>query len=153
MIGSHLQTVTELEIDKFVAYIWSQVMQQIYTPIKDQIVQYTNQGDIDQIRGLRSLIDAIKGWELGPDALTFKNTDTIESMVEVNGNTLYSYLKYGLNYIKLIRNALSYYVTKSLIDENGNITNYTNDNEIVQIVVPTDEIDLTVSLDSVLLTD
>ena len=153
MIGSHLQTVTELEIDKFVAYIWSQVMQQIYTPIKDQIVQYTKQGDIDQIRGLRSLIDAIKGWELGPDALTFKNTDTIESMVEVNGNTLYSYLKYGLNYIKLIRNALSYYVTKSLIDENGNITNYTNDNEIVQIVVPTDEIDLTVSLDSVLLTD
>ena len=99
------------------------------------------------------LIDAIKGWELGPDSLTFKDTDTITSMSEVNGNTLYDYLKYGLNYIKLIRNVLAYYVTKSLIDENGNITNYTNDNEIVQIVVPVDEIDLTVSLDSVLLTE
>jgi hypothetical protein len=58
-----------------------------------------------------------------------------------------------LNYIKLVRNVLAYYITKNLIDENGNITKYTNDNEIVQIVVPTDEIDLTVSLDSVLLTD
>jgi hypothetical protein len=153
MISNHLETVTDLEIDRFVAYIWSQVMQQIYTPIADQIDTATAQGDIETVRSLRALIDAIKGWELGPDSLTFKDTDTITSMSEVNGNTLYDYLKYGLNYIKLIRNVLAYYVTKSLIDENGNITNYTNDNEIVQVVVPVDEIDLTVSLDSVLLTE
>lgn len=153
MISNHLETVTDLEIDRFVAYIWAQVMQQIYTPIADQIKAYTAQGDIETVRGLRALIDAIKGWELGPDSLTFKDTDTIASMSEINGSTLYDYLKYGLNYIKLIRNVLAYYVTKSLIDENGNITNYTNDNEIVQIVVPVDEIDLTVSLDSVLLTE
>jgi hypothetical protein len=153
MISNHLETVTDLEIDRFVAYIWSQVMQQIYTPIADQIDTATAQGDIETVRSLRALIDAIKGWELGPDSLTFNDTDTITSMSEVNGNTLYDYLKYGLNYIKLIRNVLAYYVTKSLIDENGNITNYTNDNEIVQIVVPVDEIDLTVSLDSVLLTE
>ena len=153
MISNHLETVTDLEIDRFVAYIWAQVMQQIYTPIADQIKSYTAQGDIETVRGLRALIDAIKGWELGPDSLTFKDTDTIASMSEINGSTLYDYLKYGLNYIKLIRNVLAYYVTKSLIDENGNITNYTNDNEIVQIVVPVDEIDLTVSLDSVLLTE
>jgi hypothetical protein len=128
-------------------------MQQIYTPIADQIDTATAQGDIETVRSLRALIDAIKGWELGPDSLTFKDTETITSMSEVNGNTLYDYLKYGLNYIKLIRNVLAYYVTKSLIDDNGNITNYTNDNEIVQIVVPVDEIDLTVSLDSVLLTE
>jgi hypothetical protein len=90
---------------------------------------------------------------MGPDALSFKDTEHIISMTEINGSTLYDYLKYGLNYIKLVRNVLAYYVTKSLIDENGNITNYTNDNEIVQIVVPVDEIDLTVSLDSVLLTE
>lgn len=153
MISNHLETVTDLEIDRFVAYIWAQVMQQIYTPIADQIKSYTAQGDIETVRGLRALIDSIKGWELGPDSLTFKDTDTIASMSEINGSTLYDYLKYGLNYIKLIRNVLAYYVTKSLIDENGNITNYTNDNEIVQIVVPVDEIDLTVSLDSVLLTE
>lgn len=153
MISGHLESVTDMEIDKFVAYIWSQVMQQVYTPISDQIKKASSQGDIDTVRRLRELIDAIKGWEMGPDALSFKDTEHIISMSEINGSTLYDYLKYGLNYIKLVRNVLAYYVTKSLIDENGNITNYTNDNEIVQIVVPVDEIDLTVSLDSVLLTE
>lgn len=153
MISNHIEKVTDLEIDRFVAYIWSQVMQQIYTPIAKNIESATVQGDIETVRSLRALIDAIKGWELGPDSLTFKDTDTITSMSEINGNALYDYLKYGLNYIKLVRNVLSYYVTKSLIDDNGNITNYTNDNEIVQIVVPVDEINLTVSLDSVLLTE
>ena len=153
MISNHIEKVTDLEIDRFVAYIWSQVMQQIYTPIAKNIENATVQGDIETVRSLRALIDAIKGWELGPDSLTFKDTDTITSMSEINGNVLYDYLKYGLNYIKLVRNVLSYYVTKSLIDDNGNITNYTNDNEIVQIVVPVDEINLTVSLDSVLLTE
>jgi hypothetical protein len=102
---------------------------------------------------LNDLIDAIKGWELGVDSVTFKDTDTIVSMSEVQGSTLFDYIKYGLNYVKLVRNVLSYYVTKNLIDENGNITKYTNDNEIVQIVVPVEDIDLTVSLDSVLLTE
>ncbi len=153
MISNKVQTITDMDIDKFVAYIWSQLMQQIYTPIITEIKQYTSQGDIDKVRALNAMIDAIKGWELGPDSLTFKDTDTIASMVEINGSTLYDYMKYGLNYIKLVRNVLSYYVTKSLIDENGNITQYTNDNEIVQIIVPVDEINLTVSLDSVLLTE
>lgn len=153
MIANHIDTVTDMDIDKFVAYIWSQVMQQIYTPISAQLKAARNRGDIDAAKALNSLITAIKGWNLGPDSVTFKDTDTIVSMTEVNGSTLYDYLKYGLNYIKLVRNVLSYYVTKSLIDENGNITKYTNDNEIVQIVVPVDEIDVKVSLDSVLLTE
>ena len=152
-IAGHSESVTDMEIDKFVAYIWSQVMQQIYTPITDALNSARNKGEIETAKALNSLINAIKGWELGPDAVSFKNTDTIVSMTEVNGSVLYDYLKYGLNYIKLVRNVLAYYVTKSLIDENGNITNYTNDNEIVQIVVPVDEIDLKVSLDSVLLTE
>lgn len=152
-IADNFESVTDMEIDKFVAYIWSQVMQQIYTPITDALNAARNKGEIETAKALNSLINAIKGWELGPDAVSFKNTDTIVSMTEVNGSVLYDYLKYGLNYIKLVRNVLAYYVTNSLIDENGNITNYTNDNEIVQIVVPVDEIDLKVSLDSVLLTE
>ena len=153
MIADHLDSVTDREIDGFVAYIWDQVMQQIYTPIQNKINASRADGDISTAVKLNDLIDAIKGWELGVDSVSFKDTDTIVSMSETQGSTLFDYLKYGLNYIKLVRNVLSYYVTKNLIDENGNITNYTNDNEIVQVIVPVEDIDLTVSLDSVLLTE
>jgi hypothetical protein len=74
-------------------------------------------------------------------------------MREVEGNSLYDYIEYILEYIKLVRNALKYYVSKNLIDDAGNITNYSNDNEIVQITIPTDKIDLAVSVESVLLTE
>ena len=152
-IAGNYDLITDMDVDKFVSYIWDQVMQQIYTPIHDQVVAYSKAGNLPKAEELNNVIQTIKGWELGPDSVTFKDTDTINSMSEVNGSVLYDYIKYGLNYIKLVRNVLAYYITKNLIDENGNITKYTNDNEIVQIVVPTDEIDLTVSLDSVLLTD
>ena len=152
-IAGNYDRITDMDVDKFVSYIWDQVMQQIYTPIHDQVVAASKNGQLSKAETLNSVIQAIKGWELGPDSVTFKDTDTINSMSEVDGSVLYDYIKYGLNYIKLVRNVLAYYITKNLIDENGNITKYTNDNEIVQIVVPTDEIDLTVSLDSVLLTD
>lgn len=152
-IAGNYDRITDMDVDKFVSYIWDQVMQQIYTPIHDQVVAYSKAGNLPKAEELNNVIQTIKGWELGPDSVTFKDTDTINSMSEVNGSVLYDYIKYGLNYIKLVRNVLAYYITKNLIDENGNITKYTNDNEIVQIVVPTDEIDLTVSLDSVLLTD
>jgi hypothetical protein len=152
-IAGNYDRITDMDVDKFVSYIWDQVMQQIYTPIHDQVVAASKNGQLSKAETLNSVIQTIKGWELGPDSVTFKDTDTINSMSEVDGSVLYDYIKYGLNYIKLVRNVLAYYITKNLIDENGNITKYTNDNEIVQIVVPTDEIDLTVSLDSVLLTD
>lgn len=152
-IAGNYDRITDMDVDKFVAYIWDQVMQQIYTPIHDEIVAASKNGQLSKAETLNSVIQAIKGWELGPDSVTFKDTDTINSMSEIEGSVLYDYIKYGLNYIKLVRNVLAYYITKNLIDENGNITKYTNDNEIVQIVVPSDEIDLTVSLDSVLLTD
>lgn len=152
-IANAYDRITDMDVDKFVSYIWDQVMQQIYTPIHDKVVAYSKAGNLPKAEELNNVIQTIKGWELGPDSVTFKDTDTINSMSEVNGSVLYDYIKYGLNYIKLVRNVLAYYITKNLIDENGNITKYTNDNEIVQIVVPTDEIDLTVSLDSVLLTD
>lgn len=153
MIADHMTSVTDREIDQFVAYIWDQVMQQVYAPIYRSMLEARSKGAVKLAKQLYDVINAVKGWELGADGVTFKDTDTIVSMFEDNGRTLFDYLKYGLNYIKLVRNVLAYYVTASLIDENGNITNYTNDNEIVQIVVPNEEIDLKVSLDSVLLTE
>ena len=152
-VGNNLANVTDMVIDKFVSYIWDQVMQQVYRAIYDRLIEQKAAGEFEDVKELNTIINAVKGWELGADTVTFKDVDGITGMTEIKGSTLYDYIKYGLNYIKLVRNALAYRVTKSLIDENGNITKYTNDNEIVQITVPVEEIDLTVSLDSVLLTE
>ena len=152
-ISNRLDTVTDRDIDKFVSYIWDQFMQQIYQGVHRRLVIQKAAGEFNDVKELNSIINAIKGWELGADTVTFNDIDGITGMSEVKGSTLYDYIKYGLNYVKLVRNILAYRVTASLIDGNGNITQYTNDNEIVQITVPADEIDLTVSLDSVLLTD
>ena len=152
-IANRLESVTDMDIDKFVSYIWDQVMQQVYEAIYSVLVERKAAGEFNDVKELNTIINAVKGWELGADTITFKDIDGITGMTEVKGSTLYDYIKYGLNYVKLVRNALAYRVTNSLIDENGNITKYTNDNEIVQITVPVEEIDLTVSLDSVLLTE
>jgi hypothetical protein len=85
--------------------------------------------------------------------MSFVDTDYIKGMTEVDGVTLFDYLTYGMEYVKLVRNVLGYYVSKNLIDGNGNITNYSTDNEIVQITIPTDKIDLRVSRESTLLTE
>lgn len=146
-------TLTDLKIDHFVAYIWEQIMQQIYTPVYQSLQDATTDGDIIRASYLYNVINAIKGWDMGVTNLVFKDTKTIKNMVEYNGNTLYNYMRYGMEYIKLVRNVLAYYVTKNLIDENGNITRYSTDNEIVQITIPSEEIKLTVAYDSSLLTD
>ena len=152
-IANRLSQVSDMDIDKFVSYIWDQFMQQIYQGVYSELVLQKAAGEFNDVKELNSIINAIKGWELGADSVTFKDTDGITGMSEVKGSTLYDYIKYGLNYVKLVRNILAYRVTASLIDDNGNITNYTNDNEIVQITVPVEEINLAVSLDSVLLTE
>lgn len=148
-----MNKITDLDIDKYVAYIWEQVMQQVYTPIHEAVNAARNSGDVIGANVLYRVMESVKGWDMGATMLTFKDTEYIKSMTEINGSTLYDYLKYGMEYIKLVRNVLSYYVTLHLIDENGNITQYSNDNEIVQITIPTDKINLSVSLESSLLTE
>lgn len=146
------KTITDKDIDHYVAYVWEQVMQQIYTPIYNKMTNETNSGNLESASILFKLLETIKTWDMQGSALTFKDNDTISSLVEVNGSTLYEYMRYGMEYIKLIRNVLSYYVSSNLLDENGNITKYSNDNEIVQLTIPTAEINLTVAYDSSLLT-
>ena len=136
--------LTDKAIDSFVAYIWEQVMQEIYTPIVAEMDDATARGDIVKAGRLYDVLNTIKGWDMQAANLAFKDTDKVKSMVEINGTGLYSYMRYGMEYIKLVRNILEYYVCASLIDENGNITNYSNRNEIVQIVIPTEGIELTV---------
>jgi hypothetical protein len=146
-------SISDLDIDKFVAYIWEQSMMMVYQSIRSALLDAQSIGHSEEADTLYYVIQAIKGWDKGIDSLTFKDTNRIVDMREVEGNSLYDYIEYILEYIKLVRNALKYYVSKNLIDDAGNITNYSNDNEIVQITIPTDKIDLAVSVESVLLTE
>ena len=146
------EPISDRDIDKFVAYIWEQVMTVVYQAINSELIAQQSNGST-MADTLYRVIQAVKGWDKGFDSLTFKDTDFIKDMVEVGGNSLHDYIEYALEYIKLVRNALKYYVARNLIDENGNITKYSNDNEIVQITIPTDQIELMVSVDSVLLTE
>jgi hypothetical protein len=125
----------------------------VYQAIRYALLDAQSIGHSEEADTLYYVIQAIKGWDKGIDSLTFKDTNRIVDMREVEGNSLYDYIEYILEYIKLVRNALKYYVSKNLIDDAGNITNYSNDNEIVQITIPTDKIDLAVSVESVLLTE
>lgn len=136
--------LTDKQIDMFVAYIWEQVMQEIFTPVYKALTEARTTGDVATAGRLYDVINAIKGWSMEADGLTFKDTENVVGMTEINGSGLYSYMRYGQEYIKLVRNVLEYYVCASLIDEQGNITNYSNRNEIVQIVIPTEGIELSV---------
>lgn len=154
-VQPHVQdgTISDRIIDKFVAYIWEQVMQQVLTPIYDAMQDARNSGDVIRAGYLYGLMNAMKGWDMGSEELTFKASGNILNMREVDGNALYNYMRYGMEYIKLVRNVLAYRVASNLIDENGNVTRYSNDNEIVQFVIPSEDIGLSVAYDSSLLTD
>ena len=142
--------------DRFVGYIWSNVMQQIYTPIADEWVRAKNRGDIESVELYGDIISTMKTWSMEPgaDMVTFKDSEHVRNLHEVDGSGLFDYLLYGMNYIKLVRNILCTRTAMNLIDpDTGNITGYTNDNEIVQFNIPNEEIELTVAYDSSLLTE
>jgi hypothetical protein len=142
--------------DRFVGYIWSNVMQQVFKAIVPRWRKSLNEGDSKDAGMVEELLNAIKTWSMEPgaDALTFKDTEHFKNLREVNGSALFDYLLYGMNYVKLVRNILCTKTALALIDpETGNVTNYTNDNEIVQFNIPNEEIELTVAYDSSLRTE
>ena len=148
-------TASDRITDKYVGYIWSNVMQQVFRPIMDAWTTAKNSGRSDDMTMYQELLDTLKTWSMEPgaDALTFKDSEQLKNLHEVNGSVLFDYLLYGMNYIKLVRNIFCTRTTRALIDpETGNVTNYTNDNEIVQFNIPSEEIELTVAYDSSLLT-
>lgn len=152
-LSSAVSPLSDKDIDHFVAYIWEQVMQEVYTPIYNKMQEERAAGHPAMVDKYNELLVAVKGWDKGAVTMYFVDTDYIKGMTEVDGVTLFDYLTYGMEYVKLVRNVLGYYVSKNLIDGNGNITNYSTDNEIVQITIPTDKIDLRVSRESTLLTE
>ncbi len=138
--------INEDDVDKFVAYIWDLLMQSMFKSVYNEYKTARGTGDLEQANRYYDVIDAIKGWTITKEnRLAFIDTDVITSMKEMNGNFMYDYIRYGLEYVKLVRNILLYKVAKSLIDKDGNITNYSMDNEIVQCEIHPE--DITISYD------
>ena len=138
--------INEDDVDKFVAYIWDLLMQSMFKSIYAIYKDTRGTGNVEQANRYYDVITAIKGWSVTKENdLAFIDTDVITSMSEKNGNFMYDYIRYGLEYVKLVRNILLYKVAKSLIDKDGNITNYSMDNEIVQCEIHPE--DITISYD------
>jgi hypothetical protein len=138
--------INEDDVDKFVAYIWDLLMQSMFKSVYAAYKDARGMGDLERANRYYDVIDAIKGWTITKEnKLEFIDTDVITSMKETNGNFMYDYIRYGLEYVKLVRNILLYKVAKSLIDKDGNITNYSMDNEIVQCEIHPE--DITISYD------
>lgn len=145
-------TITDKLIDRFVAYIWQCVMDEVYKPIKEALDNEYRSGGTDVVR-FRSILESVKTWDMGKDSLKFKNTSSVTDLAEVNGVALFDYMRYGMDYIKLVRRILGAKSAETLINgDTGNITEYTNDNEIVQFTIPNELINLSVAQSSSLLT-
>lgn len=144
-------TLSDRTIDRFVAFIWDRLMQEIYFPIKSKMDDAYNRGG-DALY-YRSILNAIKTWDMTKDAIEFKECGDMAEMSEVNGTVLLDYMNYGMDYIKLVRQVLGTKAAAGLINkETGNITEYSNDNEIVQFTIPNELINLSVAQSSSLLT-
>ena len=144
--------ISDKLIDRFVAFIWDGVMQEIYYPIVNKMNAEYRAGGTDSVM-YREILSSAKLWDMGKDSITFKDSDRIVDMVEVKGSTLFDYMRYGMDYIKLVRRVLCSKATKNIIDPvTGNVTNYSNDNEIVQFNIPNEKIELYVEQSSSLLT-
>ena len=145
--------LTDKLTDRFVAFIWSKVMEEIYRPISAAMNTAMDSGDTKDIAKYTALLRNIKTWDMGKDIIKFKDANGITDMEEVNGSTLFDYMRYGMDYIKLVRRVLGTKAAATLIDPvTGNITNYSNDNEIVQFNIPNEMINLSVAQYSSLLT-
>lgn len=145
--------VTDLVIDHFVAFIWENVMQEIYKPIVDEFNIEVGMGRPDNASRQRGILENMKTWDMVKDSLSFKDSGTVVDMSEVDGTGLFDYMRYAMDYIKFVRRVLGSKATSALIDKDtGNILHYTNDNEIVQFVIPGESINLRVAQENSLLT-
>ena len=144
--------ITDRLIDRFVAFIWDQVMQQVYAPVVAALGESYSSGEGDSPK-YRGILDSLRTWDMGRDSLSFKDSGTVADMAEKDGSVLFDYLRYGMDYIKLVRRVLGSIAASALIDpETGNILHYSNDNEIVQFNIPNELIELRVAQNSSLLT-
>ncbi len=142
------KNLNEETINKFTSFIWARMVNEVYVPIFEQYKSLRSNGNAIEANAVYNVIEAIKGWYFSDNIMEFKETPYILNMLEDNGNVIFNYFVYTLEYIKLIRNILKPIVARKLVDEFGNITLYTNENEVVQFNISSDDINIIVESDS-----
>jgi len=135
------KNITEEDINEFTGYVWSTAMNEVYSSLFKLYSDQRSNGKYSKSKETYAILESMRGWYFEEGVLAFKNTDNITNMAESgNDNKLAFYKTYTLDYIKLIRNILAEKVANRLIDEDGNISKYSNQNEIVQFNISTSNI-------------
>jgi len=135
--------LTEDDINKFTSYIWAQMLNDVYMPLFTLYQSTLSSGDVLKANSYYNVLESIKGWYFNDGRLSFKDTEQITSLRETDDAiAMFNYFVYALEYIKMVRNILNPIVTQNLIDDNNNISQYTNQNEIVQFRIGNDDITL-----------
>jgi ribosomal protein L3 len=116
--------VTVIEVEPLVIVAKKTVEKEGYNAI------VVSCGEIKEKISIYHLIESLKTWSFVDGKLSFIDNNYIQNVTE-NG-TLFSYMVYIIEYIKLIRNIINPKVAQQLIDSDGNISKYTSSNEIVQ---------------------
>jgi hypothetical protein len=124
--------ITEKDLNKFASYVWCTAINEVYNSIITKYDYYNGRGDILNANRCFYLLESIKTWDANGPELIFKDTDQIKGLTEGSDQTLFQYISYTLSYCILIRNIFAPSVAGKLIDSNGNITQYSGGNEIVQ---------------------
>jgi hypothetical protein len=132
--------VNEEQLNKFVAYIWTTAMNDVYNNLFSQYKDAKSLGKTDLANEIYGVIEAIRGWDTDGNIISFKDTVLITSMTEDSSKTFYNYINYILEYIKLVRKVFESKTSMKLIDKDNNITNYMLENEIPQFQISTSDI-------------
>lgn len=138
----------EEDINKFTAYIWATMVNGVYVPAFNKYNETRASGDALGANAIYHVIEALRGWYMDDGFLSFKPTEFILNLSEDNSKSLFNYFVYTLEYVKLVRNILGPIVARRLVDSNGNITKYSNENEAVQFNISSEDITVTVQSDS-----
>ena len=115
-------------------------MNEIYTDLNRKYGKAKENGESELANKLFSILEALRGWYFQSGVVLFKDTDTIHNLSEDSTNALFKYKTYLLEYIKMVRNVFATISARKLIDGDGNITNYSNENEIVQFAISSSDI-------------
>lgn len=135
--------LTEDDINRYTSYIWAQMLNEIYVPLFNLYQSTLVSGDVIKANSYYNVLESIKGWYFNDGKLSFKDIEQIVNLRETDEvNSMYNYLVYALEYIKLVRNTLNPVVAGYLIDDNQNISRYTNQNEVVQFRISNEDITL-----------
>jgi len=134
------ENLKEDDVNEFTAKIWATAMNAVYSSLFLLFQEEKLKGNSSEADKIFNILEALRGWYFSAGKLKFKDTDAITNMVEGTDDTLANYKVYILEYVKLVRNILASVVAAKLIDSDGNVSNYSSQNEIVQFNISSENI-------------